>query len=53
MAGWREEQPRRSSARLDGSQGKLRAEKNRVVKRASFAWEKQFAGPVKEAGRNG
>jgi hypothetical protein len=40
-----------SSARLDGSQGKLRAEKTGEAKRASFAQEKQFAGPLREAGR--
>jgi hypothetical protein len=41
-----------SSARLDGSQGKLSAEKTGKAKRASFAQEKQFAGPSGEAGRN-
>jgi len=40
-----------SSARLDGSQGKLSAEKTGKAKRASFAQEKQFAGPSREAGR--
>ncbi len=35
----------RSSARLDGSQGKLRAEKTGKPK-TSFDWEKQFAFPL-------
>jgi hypothetical protein len=40
-----------SSAQLDGSQGKLSAEKTGEAKKASFAQEEQFAGPSREAGR--
>jgi hypothetical protein len=37
-----------SSTRLDGSQGKLRAEKTGEALRVSFAQEKQFGGPFRE-----
>jgi hypothetical protein len=36
-----------SSTRLDGSQGKLRAEKTGEALRVSFAQEKQFGGPFR------
>jgi hypothetical protein len=37
-----------SSARLDGSQGKLKVEKTREALRVRFAQEKQFGGPFRE-----
>jgi hypothetical protein len=40
-----------SSAQPDGSQGKLSAEKTGEAKKASFAQEEQFAGPLREADR--